>query len=475
VNGYQIAIRFLLSYGYYTNMWEQPAVAGTDSEATIPQASGWPVVGNAPRFLADPVSFFDSLQVMGDLVDADLPFVNSLAVYHPTDVQYILTNDEDVFERWNWQEALNLELVPQGLISVEGDVWRRQRRLLQSMFRRDHLARFDGTIRRHVTQQVSDWHTRGTVELGAEFAELSLSILTESLLDIDIRTRGSTIDQATSVLNDRVQFTLLGAIEMFLPDWIPTGEQRRYRQAMAEFDEMVTELIAERRAHPDAHEDLLSTMLEETGPDGAGLSDDVIRDQVLAFLFAGQDTTAAALTFAVQLFAANPDVQTKVQDEVDTILNGAALTADTLDELTYTEHVIREALRLYPPTAILFRRATQSTRLGDTRIPADTKLLIPQFSIHTDSRWYDHPKAFWPERWVQTPPEDRHDYSYLPFGGGPHHCIGMRFAMMELKYTLAIIAHRLDIELVSAVDPDVEIQLSMHPAKPVVIRGRSRR
>jgi cytochrome P450 len=455
-------------------MSETPPVAAAASEATISKATGWPAIGNAPAFLTDPISFFDSLQEFGDLVEADLPFTDSLAVYHPADVQHILMNDEDIFERWNWQSIFNLELMPQGLTSVEGEEWRRQRRLLQPMFSVDQLARFDSTIQRHVTRQISEWHARETVAIGPQFADLSLGILTESLLDIDIRTRGTTIDRATSALNDRVQFTPIGAIEMLLPNWVPTASNRHYRQVMAAFDDMVSELIAERRARPAAHDDLLNMVLEETESEGSGLSDDVIRDQVLAFLFAGQDTTAAALTFTVHLVAANPSVQSTIQDEVDTVLDGADPTMETLAELSYTENVIREALRLYPPTAILFRRATQPTSLGEVDILSDTKLLIPQFSIHTDSRWYDHPNVFWPERWTETPPDDRHECAYLPFGAGPHHCIGMRFAMMELKYTLAIIAQRLDIELMSAPNPDVEIQLSMHPANPVVICAQSR-
>jgi len=168
----------------------------------------------------------------------------------------------------------------------------------------------------------------------------------------------------------------------------------------------------------------------------------------MTFLFAGHETTALTLTYAIFLLATNPEKQARVHEELDA-LGGGPPTAADLSDLPYLERVIQEALRLYPPAFVVFREPTTDVELGGYTIPAGSTLSLPQWNVHRDSRWYDDPEQFRPERWTEAMEEELPEYAYFPFGGGPRHCIGMRFATMEARLILATLCQRFAFEPVT--------------------------
>jgi cytochrome P450 len=181
-----------------------------------------------------------------------------------------------------------------------------------------------------------------------------------------------------------------GAVEMLLPSWVPTHRNRRYTQAMDAFDATVDTLIEERRANPGQYDDLLTMMLEKEDDHEYSMSDEEIHDHLITFLIAGHETTAMALTFTWLLLATNPADRNRLETEVTTVLDGSP-TADDLSDLSVTEHIAKEAMRLYPPAGMLFREATEDTELGGYHIPEGTKILLPQFTVHSDDRWFEYP------------------------------------------------------------------------------------
>ena len=207
-------------------------------------------------------------------------------------------------------------------------------------------------------------------------------------------------------------------------------------------------------------------MLEREDDHEYSMSEAEIHDHLITFLIAGHETTAMALTFSWLLLATHPEERDRLRTEVTTVLDGPP-TAEDLPTLSVTERVAKEAMRLYPPAAMLFREATEETQLGGYRIPEGTKVLLPQFTVHTDERWFDAPNEFRPERFVEDRSEQRPDFAYFPFGGGSHQCIGIHFAMMELKHIIPTLARNVEFELVSSPDPDINMELTLQPSEDV--------
>ena len=191
---------------------------------------------------------------------------------------------------------------------------------------------------------------------------------------------------------------------------------------------------------------------------------------MVTFLFAGHDTTSLALTYTFLLLATHPDVRERLDREHAEVLDGDTPSIADLPDLAYTERVIKESLRLYPPAYVLFRQAAEDVEIGGYRIPAGSKVTLPQFRLHVDGRFWGDPEAFRPERWTDEMEDELPDYAYFPFGGGPRHCIGMRFAMAELKHLVPTFAQRVDFDLVSDPDPELQASVTLRPAEPVETR-----
>ncbi len=433
-----------------------------------PGPDGLPVVGNTHQYIKQPMGFFDELASYGDLVHCEFPRIDAVAVFHPDYIGDVLLG-QGTYERWNFdelKELLDYEIAPRGLTFTRGEEWKQQRHFLQPMFGLDRLEGFSSAMVEATEQLVRAWDDGEEVAINEEFSRLTLSILTNSLFDFDLGEHRQVITDAADELQAMADMSGLGAVEMLLPSWVPTHRNRRYRQVMDAFDATVDTLIEERRANPSQYDDLLTMMLEKEGDHEYSMRDAEIHDHLITFLIAGHETTAMALTFTWLLLATNPDERNRLEREVTTVLDGPPTAAD-LSNLSVTEQVAKESMRLYPPAAMLFREATEETRLGGYRIPEGTKLLLPQFTVHTDERWFEAPDEFLPERFADDRSDQRPEFAYFPFGGGPHQCIGMHFAMMELKHIIPILARNVDFELVSSADPEINMELTLQPAEDV--------
>ena len=431
-----------------------------------PGPDGWPLLGNTLSVAGDTFGFYDELAEYGDVVRysvAGQPFTTLL---HPEHVERVLLHDFGKFEKWSGQE-FGVELAPDGLLFSEGEQWRRQRTSIQGAFTLDRIESYTDAMVEYAEQATDDWVDGDRLAVDRAFSRLTLRILAQTLFDIDVGDDEGVVTRAADALNERADSRNL---QVFLPQWLPTPLNRRFDRATRDIEALVSELIEERRAEPGEFDDLLSLLLTVEDETGRKLDDAELIDNMVTFLFAGHDTTSLALTYTFLLLSKHPDVREKLDREHEAVLGGDPPTIDDLDALEYTERVIRESLRLYPPAYVLFREAAEDVEVGGYRIPAGTKVTLPQFRLHTDPRFWDEPDAFRPERWTEAMEADLPDYAYFPFGGGPRHCIGMRFAMTELKHLVPTVAQRVDFDLLSDPHPELSASVTLRPADPVEMR-----
>ncbi|UPM42645.1 cytochrome P450 [Halocatena salina] len=444
------------------------------SDELPPQLDGLPVIGSTLDLARDPIGFFDHVAEHGDVVRYEIGGSDFTIVLHPEYVEQLLVTESESVRKLRLGEVngASNEFAPEGVLFTEGEQWRNQRIMLQNVFTPDRIERYGTTMTDVAACHAESWDDDEELAINRQFSELTLVILAKTLFDLTIEDRGSGITEVASALNEQADSSSLST---YLPAWIPTPAQRRYDRAMSEFETTIDAVIEERRSE-DARplsdrDDLLSLLLTTETPNGYRHSERELRDQLLTFLFAGHEATSLALTYTVLLVTQHPAVKKRLREEWDDVLGDSDPIPSDVPNLTYTDHVVRESLRLYPPAFAVFRTATEDIGLGNYVIPDGTNITIPQFRLHRNPRFYDDPEAFDPDRW--TDPPERPEYAYFPFGGGPRHCIGMRFAMMELKLVLPTVLRRVEFELLSDSDPELAPQATLQPAEDVRTRVRT--
>jgi cytochrome P450 len=420
---------------------------------SVPEPDGLPVLGHTVSFFRDPFGFYEQAEELGDLVRAEVMGETFYYVHHPEDVKRVLVDRSDGVEKPDFFDRTSREVAPTGVFFTDGEQWRRQRTALQPAFYREHIDRYAPTMV-DCTRAVADgWQDGGRID-GDDMRSLTLRMFTRTMFGIDDPDGRRVVAEATDAVNDKFETGLNG----FIPTWVPTPTNRRYRRRIDALDDVVDSLLArdDGIGGDDATPDLLS-VLQATD----ALSETEIRDQLVTFLFAGHETTSLALLYAWVMLDRHPEVRERLHREVDA-LDGDP-TTDDLDSLPVTDRVIRETLRLYPPVYVTFRQTTEPLELRDGTVPAGATLLLPQYFIHRDERFWDDPETFDPDRWPEGPD---HEHAYFPFGGGPRHCIGMRFARTELKLAIPTIARRWRLR--SRTDElDFRMATTLRPADPI--------
>jgi cytochrome P450 len=446
-----------------------PATGGEAESRTAggspPGPRGLPLVGNTLDFLRDPVGFYDELAAYdSDVVAYNIAGDDGYMVRHPEDIQRVLVTDASDYCRAEVTQDSLGQVADGGLFLNEGEAWQRERTALQPAFYRDRIETYAEMMVRYASERTDEWTGRESVVVTDEMRTLTLEILTKTLLDVDIRGRESDIGDAAEAITANFDASTVSA---FLPLWVPTPQNRRTKRALAEFDDTIEDLVAARRASDDEPDDLLSILLDVEFEDGSGLSEGDVRDNLFTFLVAGHETTALTLSYACFLLANHPEKQAQLHAELDDVLGGEEPTASSLFELDYLGNVVDEALRLYPPAYTIFREATTDVTLGGYDIPDGSIVTLPQWVVHRDERWFDAPDGFRPGRWDAE--RDRPEYAYFPFGGGPRHCIGMRFALMEAKLVLARLAQRFEFEPGTEPPVDLSMRLTLQPSDPITV------
>jgi cytochrome P450 len=405
----------------------------------------FPVVGNFFQWRRNPLTFLESLRSYGTVSKFKLLWFDMFLVTDPALIEEVLikTNEKDFAKTPPAKNTTTAKLFGDGLLTSMGDTWKRQRRLAQPAFHKQRIAGYADTMVAEAERLAATWQDGETRNIQHEMMQVTLRIVVKTLFGAELTGQEERTERALNQL--MTAFGGMGnSIWLILQTFgVPTPAGKRYLQAVRELDAIVCELIAQRRAQGNANpsDDLLSMLLQAQDEDGSGMSDAQLRDEAITMFFAGHETTALALTWAFYLLATHPDKATLLQQELQAVLNGHVPTLEDLPALRYTDAVIKESMRLYPPAWMVDGRiAVQETMLGGYRIPKGGIIGMSQWVTHRDPAYFANPTAFVPERWLDGSLNGLPKYAYFPFGGGQRQCIGNTFAAMEAVLILATVA-----------------------------------
>ncbi len=364
-------------------------------------------------------------------------------------------------------------LVGNGLLTSEGEEWRRQRRLAQPAFHRQRISGYGNVMVEFAQRLIATWQTGEERDIYRDMMRLTLEIAAKTLFNADV---SGDADKVRNVLSEMVKpFAAQATLKWILDNRLPTRAHRKFFAAAKEIDEIVYRIIAERRASGHDHGDLLSMLLAaHDEDDGSQMTDRQLRDEVMTIFLAGHETTALTLSWTWYLLAQDSEVERNFHAELDEVLGGRLPTMADLPRLKYTEMVAKESMRLYPPAFGLGRESIEECEIGGYRVPAKSQVFMFQWATHRDPRYFAEPEKFRPERWSEESIEALPKYAYFPFGGGPRACIGNYFAMMEIVLVLATLGQRFRFSLA----PDHQVSLmpamSLRPRDGIKIKVEKR-
>lgn len=391
---------------------------------------------------------------------------------HPQHAKHVLADNSA-----NYQKGIGLvharRALGDGLLTSDGELWRKQRQVIQPAFQNRRLAQYAGVIGQEavgLAERLSARVDGPPVDVLDEMTRLTLGVLGRTLLDAEL-SRFHGVGESFAAVQDQAMFELetLSAV----PTWVPLGRQRRFRRARQHLQEVVDELVTERGRDVDGRDDVLSRLIlstrEESDP---RVGRQRLRDELVTLLLAGHETTASTLGWSLHLLDRHPQLRERVRQEARSVLGDRVPTHEDLHRLRYTTMVVEEAIRLYPPVWILTRKARADDVIGGYRVPAGADILICPYTLHRHPQFWADPERFDPERFDPDRTTDRPRYAYIPFGAGPRFCVGSNLGMMEAVMVLAVLLRDLRLEGVPGrpVVPEPMLSLRVRGGLPMTVR-----
>ena len=429
-------------------------------------------------FRRDPLKFLTRLaREYGDVTTFRVGPQSFYFLNHPDHVKDLLVTSNDKFRKGRALER-SKRLLGEGLLTGEGEHWRRQRRLAQPAFHRQRIQGYGRVMVEYAARASDTWREGETVDASAEMMRLTLSVVGKTLFDADVERDAGEVGEALTEIMELFGYLMLPFSELMekFPVLPPV---RRFRRARERLDRIIYRVIDERRRGREDRGDLLSMLLlaEDEEGGGAGMSNEQVRDEAMTLFLAGHETTANLLAWTWYLLSQHPEVEAKLHAELDAVLEAGRLPAvEDLPRLRYTEMVVAEVMRLYPPAWAVGRRAVEDHEFGGYCVPAGSLILVSQYVMHRDPRFFPDPERFDPERWTDEAKQARPQFSYFPFGGGPRRCIGEAFAWMEAALIIATLASRWRMRLAPGRKVEAQPRITLRPAGgvPVTLERRRR-
>jgi cytochrome P450 len=439
--------------------------SGSSEPTDFSEVDGLPLLGSILPLGRNALEFFSRLlRERGDRIKLRVLGRSVLLLCHPEDIEQVLVRDRDSFGRSAEMRKLR-PIFGRGLLASEGELWSRQRTLIQPNFQPGSLARYASTMLTVVRGLTLEWRAGDTVDIHAEMMKYTRDTICRVLFGDDFATTQPGIADAVSIVFGDLRSEIL-----YLPLWrrLPLARARRWNRAVGLLERTLRGAIAARHASAAQHDDLLAALLEARDPHGEAMSDRQIRDEILTLFLAGHETTALSLTWAADLLARHPDVQELAREEVHSIAQGRELSPEDYPKLRWTAAIIKEATRLYPPVWSLGREAIAATVLGGHPIAKGTDVWICLHRLHRDARWFPEPDRFMPQRWLQG--HAPRPFTYLPFGVGARVCIGQRFAMLETVLGLASVLSRFQLTATRDAPAEPCAWITLRPKHPIRLR-----
>ena len=423
----------------------------------LPGAS-W-VSGYMGAYRRDALGLLEACAQQGDAVRMRFGLSQLVVLSHPGLIEQVLVAKQHAFRKGAGTRRLR-SLLGAGLLTSDGDVWRRQRRLAQPAFHRPRVTAFSDVMVDYTRRMLDGWRYGETRDIHLDMMELTLQIACKTLFDADVSADLTVVRDATAVVGSHFQSRLTSLL-FLLPDGFPTPGNLRYQAAVRALDHLVYRFISERRRDQNDRGDLLSMLLQAHDAEApeTRLNDREVRDEVMTFLLAGHETTALALAWACYALDQHPQAAEQLRDELERELGGRPPGLQDLPRLRYLNAVVSETLRLYPPAYVIGRQPLEDVDIGGYPIPRTASLLMSPWVVQRDRRWFADPQAFCPERWLDGRlARELPHFAYFPFGGGQRQCIGATFAQLEINLVLATLLQRVRL----ALEPG-------HPIEPLAV------
>jgi cytochrome P450 len=423
----------------------------------------------------DPLRFFTDAARLGEVVRLQTVFVRAYLVSHPAHLRYVLQDNHRNYRNEDRFNRIFQRAGGEGLLTTDGDSWRRQRRLSQPAFSRDHVAAAVSVMSEETAAMLQRWadsRTGAQVELCGEMTRLTLRIAGRAFCGADWSGSADAFAAAMATAFEHFHHRLYNAFPV--PEWIPTRRSLRFRAAtraaIAAVEPLLDETEPGAAERCDSAANLLAFLngADRTASE-APLTRAQVRDAIITFFGAASETTAVALAWIWYVVATHPEVERRLRDEIAAVLCGRAPAAGDLANLTYTRMVIKESLRLYPPAWMMLRTAIADDEVGGCHVHAGSAVLMSPWVIHRRADLWNDPLRFDPERFSPERSAGRPEYSFVPFGGGPRRCIGEEFAMAEMTLVVAMLAQRFRVRLTPGHRVEPCVVFTMRPRNGVAV------
>ncbi len=420
-----------------------------------------PVIGHAVEFARDSLGLLTrTARDHGPVAKLRIFDRELLLLTDPDDIEQVLVRQSGNYVKDKFTHDLSRAL-GNGLVTSEGEHWKRQRKLTAFAFTPKKIAGYADTMVSEAARESLSWAPGQVLNLHQEMSRITLDIVAKVLFEADVEAESATVADAMEVVNHFFAESVEAALR--LPPWVPTPANVKLNRAVKRIDRVLYKIIEERRRAPSRESDLLGALLAAQDDAGHGMSDRELRDECITLFIAGHETTALTLTHSLYLLAQHRDVRQRFHQELHAVLGDRQPTAEDAKALELTERIVKESMRVYPPVWVIGREAVQDVEIGGYHVKRGTQLIMPQWVVHRDSRWFSDPEEFDPDRWLPERCSDLPRFAYFPFGGGPRVCIGNHFAMMEAVLLLALFGQRFHFELLADERLDFRPSVTLRP------------
>jgi len=419
----------------------------------------------------DPLAFFSAAATLGDIVELNAGLSKAWLLSHPTHVKHVLKDYSKNYGNKTRVVRLFQLGGGDGLLSTDGDLWLRQRRLIQPALHRELLPRAAGAITAETGSMLDRWDRLEEwqpLDVGRAMSTLTLSIAGRAFFGADLSGEVETLADAMRALFEHFNHRLFHL--WTIPERIPTSRNRLFGRTSRTIARIVAKILDSSEGAYRHDWCLLAALLDGEGaPEECRLTKSQARDAVVTFLGAASETTGIALAWTWYLIASSPLVEQRLVEELRTNLGIRTPTLDDLRNLRYTTMVVQEALRIFPPAWMMLRTAVDADVIGDVQIPRGGTILMSPFLTHRRTDFWDEPGRFDPERFEPTRSRARPEFSFYPFGGGPRQCPGDDFAIVEMSLIVAMVLQQYRLRLIPGQLIEPQVRFTLHPRNGVMV------
>jgi cytochrome P450 len=441
-----------------------------------PGPKGWPLLGLTLAIRKDALGTLRrAAREYGDIVRLPIAFQDRIFLNHPDFIEQVLVIQQAKFHKSELTKRITEGLLGQGLLISEGEFWRRQRRLAQPAFHRSRINEYAATMIESTQRHIRDWRGGEQRDLAREMMALTLDVAVRTLFGTTLSAEAQQVGHSMTFLM-RYQLGRQRS-PVRIPESWPTSRNKRARREREFLDSLVYRFISERREQENSSHrgDLLSLLMSAMDEDGTQMTPKQLRDETMTLFIAGHETTAQMLAWTWFLLSENPSYEARLHEELRSVLGGRPPEASDFSKLPFLHAVMSEVLRMYPPAYITARTSIEPSQIGGYEFPAGSTMLMSQWVMHRDPRYYEDPETFRPDRWLDGLAGRLPSGAYFPFGDGPRRCIGQGFAMLEAAIVIGTLAQRFQFRLVPGhhVTPEPLITLRPRNGIPMTLQARS--